>query len=57
MLRFLVHCALTAAAAMFLKWIINRQRVVPHETALAICASVRAAKERFHIMHGCAAAR
>src|SRR5207302_3227606 len=29
----------------------KRQRIVPHETVRAVCASVAASKESFHIIH------
>lgn len=44
------------AAALLFKRIINRQSVVPHKTISAICSSVGAAKERFHIVDARAAA-
>src|SRR5205807_8943435 len=46
----------SSVAASLLEWIINRQRIGPHETVRAVCASVAASKESFHIIHGRAAA-
>jgi hypothetical protein len=43
-------CAL-AMAAPFFEGIIDRQRVVPHETIWAICTNVAAAKQSFHVMY------
>jgi hypothetical protein len=42
---------LLTAAAPVLKWIVNRQRVIQHETIRAISATVAVAKKSFHIMH------
>ena len=39
-------------AASLLEWIINRQRIVPHETVRAICTSVAASKKSFYIIDG-----
>src|SRR5512142_576310 len=42
----------STAPAPLLERIVNRQRVVPHETIRTLCTSMAAAKERFHIVYG-----